>query len=117
MDEYANDNNTHSFIICTQAEDKVFKVIDPVWGIPVATLQNFLDDYLSTHERAKIDYIHGENVVRELSSKSDNIGFILPEVKKGDLFIGVIKDGVLPRKTFSMGEAYEKRYYMECKEI
>lgn len=117
MDEYTNDNNAHSFIICTQTEDKVFKVVDPVWGIPVATLQNFLDDYLSTHDKARIDYIHGENVVRELSSKSDNIGFILPDVKKEDLFIGVIKDGVLPRKTFSMGEAYEKRYYMECKEI
>ena len=117
MADHANDNSTHSFIICNKTEDKIFKVIDPSWGIPVATLQNFLDDYLSNHSDAKIDYIHGENVVRELSSKSGNIGFILPEVKKGDLFIGVIKDGVLPRKTFSMGEAYEKRYYMECKVI
>ena len=89
----------------------------PAWGIAVATLQNFLDDYLSKNSLSKIDYIHGIDVVDSLSSKLGNVGFILPEVKKEDLFIGVIKDGVLPRKTFSMGEANEKRYYMECKRI
>ena len=108
---------THCFELYCQAGKRSISVGDPCWGIPVATLQSFLDGYLALHEGAKIDYIHGDDVVKELSSKKGNVGFILPEVKKEDLFIGVIKDGVLPRKTFSMGEAYEKRYYMECKNV
>ena len=112
-----NDSTTHSFIMCSKSKDKTIKITKPAWGIPVATLQSFFDEYLSSHCDTKIDYIHGDDVVRDLSTKDGNIGFILPEVKKEDLFIGVIKDGVLPRKTFSMGEAYEKRYYMECKAV
>lgn len=107
----------HTFVICSKEGRKFMKVINPAWGIAVATLQNFLDDYLLKNRLCKIDYIHGIDVVDSLSSESGNVGFILPEVKKEDLFIGVIKDGVLPRKTFSMGEANEKRYYMECKKI
>ena len=56
-------------------------------------------------------------MVENLGMKAGNLGIFLPDVSKEDLFIGVIKDGVLPRKTFSMGEANEKRYYMECKNI
>ena len=113
---YANADE-HAFVLCSTEGRKLIKVEKPAWGIAVATLQNFLDDYLSKNSLSKIDYIHGIDVVDSLSSKSGNVGFILPEVKKEDLFIGVIKDGVLPRKTFSMGEANEKRYYMECKRI
>ena len=107
----------HAFVLCSAEGRKLIKVEKPAWGIAVATLQNFLDDYLAKNSLSKIDYIHGIDVVDSLSSKPNNVGFILPEVKKEDLFIGVIKDGVLPRKTFSMGEANEKRYYMECKRI
>ena len=112
-----NDAERHIFRMRSVDGETEFEVVNPSWGIPVATLQSFLDEYLSNHTEAKIDYIHGEDVVRKLSGKDGNVGFILPEVKKEDLFIGVIKDGVLPRKTFSMGEAYEKRYYMECKTV
>lgn len=111
------DTEKHSFKLISTDGEKEMVVINPSWGIPVATLQSFLDDYLSSHSDAKIDYIHGDDVVKDLSGKQGNLGFILPEVRKEDLFIGVIKDGVLPRKTFSMGEAYEKRYYMECKSV
>lgn len=107
----------HSFVLCSANGRKHMDIKNPAWGIPVATLQNFLDWYLAAHAECRIDYIHGEDVVIELSNKNGNLGFILPEVRKEDLFIGVIKDGVLPRKTFSMGEACEKRYYMECKAI
>ncbi len=55
--------------------------------------------------------------MKDLSKREGNIGILLPDVEKKDLFIGVVKDGVLPRKTFSMGEANEKRYYMECKKL
>lgn len=87
------------------------------WNLPLAALQAFLDDYLAKNQQAKIDYIHGADVVRELGEKPGNIGFLLPDIEKNDLFKSVIIDGVLPRKTFSMGEAREKRYYMEAKRI
>ncbi len=87
------------------------------WALPVATLQAFLDDYLAGHPDVKIDYIHGMDVLKRLSAEPGNMGFWLEDPKKSDLFRGVIMDGVLPRKTFSMGEAREKRYYMEAKKI
>lgn len=87
------------------------------WALPVAALQAFLDDYLAAHAEAKIDYIHGLDVLHDLASKPGTMGFELPDPAKEDLFRGVIFDGVLPRKTFSMGEAREKRFYMEAKRI
>lgn len=89
---------------------------NPKSELTVGTLQIFLDDYLKDHE-GKIDYIHGDDVCRTLGEKPGNIGFILPPMEKSQLFLGVINDGVLPRKTFSMGEAYEKRFYLEAKMI
>lgn len=91
-------------------------VPDPAAQLPVGTLQNFLDDYLATH-RGRIDYIHGEDVTRELAGQSRSIGFLLPAMGKDELFPTVIHDGVLPRKTFSMGEAHDKRFYLEARKI
>jgi hypothetical protein len=65
----------------------------------------------------EIDYIHGDEAINELSSKPQNAGFVLPAMNKFKLFEAVIKDGPLPRKTFSMGEAHEKRYYLEARKI
>lgn len=66
----------------------------------------------------KLDYIHGKDTIKSLTSKKkDAIGFILPDMKKSDLFPTVIKDGSLPRKTFSMGCAEDKRFYIECRKI
>lgn len=109
--------DNHGFIICSAAGWKEIHVTHPKAGIAVASIQTFLDQYLTSHSESKIDYIHGIDVVTKLGMKEENVGIILPDVSKEDLFIGVIKDGVLPRKTFSMGEANEKRYYMECKKI
>jgi hypothetical protein len=111
------DSEVHGFSYCCQKGVGTLKVRQPVWGIAVATLQSFLDEFLSSHKECKIDYIHGEDVVESLGGKAGNMGFLLPDIRKEDLFKGVIVDGVLPRKTFSMGEANEKRYYMECKSI
>ena len=80
--------------------------------LSVGTLQKFLDN-----EECEVDYIHGEDVVCDLSKKSGAVGFLLPKPEKDALFETVIKDGALPRKTFSMGEANEKRFYMEAKRI
>lgn len=89
----------------------------PTSNLPVGTLQAFLDDYLKQGGADKIDYVHGEDVVCELGSQPGNAGFYVPCIDKSDLFKTVILDGALPRKTFSMGEAKEKRFYMECRKI
>ena len=80
--------------------------------LAVGTLQKYLDTL-----SYEVDYIHGEDVVCDLSNKDGAVGFLLPKPEKSSLFETVIKDGALPRKTFSMGEANEKRYYMEAKKI
>lgn len=80
--------------------------------LAVGTLQKYLDALGN-----EVDYIHGEDVVEKLSSEKGAVGFLLPKPEKSSLFETVIKDGALPRKTFSMGEANEKRYYMEAKKI
>jgi hypothetical protein len=83
----------------------------------VATLQGFLDEFMRRHPEAKIDYVHGDSVVAQLGKQNNNIGFFLPTMNKHDLFKTVILDGALPRKTFSLGEAEEKRFYLECRKI
>ena len=91
--------------------------LDPAKGVlPIGILQNALDEYLKNNA-GEIDYIHGEDTLRELAKKPGSIGLVLESVRKDDFFRGIAKDGVLPRKTFSMGEAHEKRYYLECRSI
>ncbi|MCI6719436.1 MAG: DUF1015 domain-containing protein [Clostridiales bacterium] len=113
----AASDDAQVFPICCGSVEGVLCVEHSPWALPVATLQNFLDDFTANHPDAKIDYIHGPDVVRQLAQDAHNVGFLLPDPAKEDLFRGVILDGVLPRKTFSMGEAQEKRYYMEARRI
>ena len=84
--------------------------------LAVAVLQEFLDRWLAENA-GKIDYIHGEDEIARLASAEDAVGFLLPPMEKHSLFRGVIAGGVLPRKTFSMGHAREKRYYLEGRRI
>ena len=84
--------------------------------LPVGALQSFLDDYLMDHD-GRVDYIHGADVAREFAARPGNIAFLLPPMDKRELFPSVIHDGVLPRKTFSMGEAHDKRFYLEARKI
>ena len=88
----------------------------PVKQLTVGTLQDFLDSYVASHTGASIDYIHGENSVKSLISET-SVGFIFSGMSKSELFKTVIYDGALPRKTFSMGHAEDKRYYLECRKI
>lgn len=92
-------------------------VPQPECQLAVGTLQRFLDGYLEAHPQAGIDYIHGDDVTRDLGVQPGNLGFLLPGMGKGELFPTVIFDGVLPRKTFSMGEAQDKRFYLEARRI
>ncbi len=89
----------------------------PTSNLAVGTLQAFLDDFVKSGSAGHIDYVHGEDVVTRLGAQPGNAGLYVPGMDKGDLFKTVILDGALPRKTFSMGEAKEKRFYMECRKI
>lgn len=97
--------------------DEESKLVIPKGEMGVAVLQAFLDEWLTNHLEASIDYIHGEESLIQLCQKEETVGFFLPVPDKNGLFEGVAKGGSLPRKTFSMGEAQEKRYYLECRKI
>lgn len=84
--------------------------------LSVGILQKFLDDYVKKND-CKMDYIHDDEILKKLSNKPETIGFLLSAINKENLFQGIIKDGTLPRKTFSMGHAQEKRYYIEARRI
>jgi uncharacterized protein (DUF1015 family) len=86
-------------------------------NLPVGTLQTFLDAFLKNKGAREVDYVHGMEPVLELGRKPGHMAFYLPAMDKRDLFKTVILDGVLPRKTFSMGEAKEKRFYMEARKL
>jgi len=89
----------------------------PVQQLTVGTLQEFLDGYKKEHAEIEIDYIHGEDSLRALAEKENSLGFLFGGMEKRDLFKTVIFDGALPRKTFSMGHARDKRFYLECRKI
>ncbi len=95
----------------------VIEIGQPSSNLPVGTIQTFLDAFMKDGGAEKIDYVHGEDVVQRLALQPDNAGFYLPGMYKSDLFKTVILDGALPRKTFSMGAARAKRFYMEARKI
>ncbi len=105
------------FEIITKDIDEVLYIENSKSNIAVGSIQMFLDDYLKENA-GKVDYIHGEDVTKELTHKNDNnVGFIFDAMPKSELFKTVILDGSLPRKTFSMGHSYDKRYYLEARKI
>ena len=99
-----------------EAGEGVLTVPHPTGQLPVGTLQSFLDDYLAAHP-GSIDYIHGADVAADLGRRGGNLAFLLVPMGKEQLFPTVIRDGALPRKTFSMGEAADKRFYLEARKI
>ncbi len=109
--------DSHRIACISSAGFGLLSIEGPAHHLVVATLQAFLDQYLQQAPGARIDYIHGEEAVTAFGSQAGNSGFYLPSISKHDLFKTIILDGALPRKTFSMGEADEKRFYMECRQI
>ncbi|MGA2504171.1 MAG: DUF1015 domain-containing protein [Anaerolineales bacterium] len=95
----------------------IIEIANPSSHLPVGTLQEFLDSFVKEGGADKIDYLHGEEIVLKLGAQPGNAGFYVPGMNKSDLFKTVILEGTLPRKTFSMGEAREKRFYMEARKI
>lgn len=105
-----------SFVTVRGGEKKKLYVHKPTSKLTVGSLQNFLDKYLAENG-GDIDYIHGTEVVEKLAADGKKIGFVLPDMGKEQLFPTVIADCALPRKTFSMGHARDKRYYVEARKI
>lgn len=100
---------------CCDSEKSVY-ITNTSSNLTVGSLQNFLDTYIKENG-GKIDYIHGADTAKALAAKHNGIAFILPDMDKSELFPTVIKDGALPRKTFSMGHAEDKRFYIEARTI
>jgi hypothetical protein len=95
----------------------VIEVSESEATIAAGTVQMVIDSWLKAHKESSVDYIHGDEVTVKLGKKPGNCGILLPALDKGDFFKTVIIDGALPRKTFSMGEAHEKRFYVESRKI
>ncbi len=91
--------------------------VNPTAKLAVGTLQTFLDEYVKNHPDAEIDYIHGEESLKKLATRDNAVGFIFDGMQKNELFDAVNSDGSLPRKTFSMGHADDKRFYVEARKI
>ena len=113
---HEGDGEGHTIAYTYAGHTGTITVPQPKMQLAVGTLQTFLDAYLKDHG-GEVDYIHGDDVTDELGSKPGNIGFKLPAMGKEQLFKTVMADGVLPRKTFSMGHAQDKRYYVEARKI
>jgi hypothetical protein len=92
-------------------------LLEPRSNLPVGTIQAFLDAWIKEGRAGKIDYVHGDEAVCHLGAQPGSLGFYLPAMDKNSLFKTVIVDGALPRKTFSLGEAREKRFYLEARLI
>lgn len=104
------------FELIINGEGKFYKVEKPTANITVGSVQNIIDAYLKENDGV-VDYIHGDEVVRAHAQKEGNAGILFDVMDKSELFRTVIFDGALPRKTFSMGHAQDKRFYTECRKI
>lgn len=115
ISESGNENEQQISSVIKGKATKLY-IKNPTSNLAVGTLQNFLDEYMKG-KNCEIDYIHGDDVISDLSMQDNSIGFLLPSMEKSDLFKTIITDGILPRKTFSMGEACDKRFYAEARKI
>ncbi len=111
------DNGKQSVKCIFDGTERIINLGAGTHSLTVGTLQTFLDNYKKENSDVEIDYIHGIDSIKKLACDKDAIGFVFDGMKKEELFDAVEKDGALPRKTFSMGEARDKRYYIECRNI
>ncbi len=110
------EGNGQYFELVTKDMDKKLYISNPKSNIPVGSIQTFLDEYLKDN-KGKIDYIHGDETTRNMGKAEGNVAILFNVMKKEELFKTVILDGALPRKTFSMGHSYDKRFYLEARKI
>lgn len=112
-----SDSGGQSVTLVYGDTQKTLGIDNPPHTLAVGTVQLFLDEYVKTHKEAEIDYIHGKDEVMNIAKKKNACGFLYDCITKEELFPAVKKEGVLPRKTFSMGHARDKRYYIEARRI
>lgn len=118
MAENTHIKNDPQTVTCVYGKrQKNVVLASPIKNITVATVQDFLDEYCAAHPECEVDYIHDESSLRALAQKEKAVGFIYEGINKNGFFETIIKDGTFPRKTFSMGHARDKRYYIECRRI
>lgn len=85
-------------------------------GETIALCERFCQSYLEKYG-GRIDYIHGDKTAEEMASKPGCAGILLPRMDKNELFPSIMRSGTFPRKSFSIGHATDKRYYLECRKI
>jgi len=119
LDRCAERRGGEGFFFGVVAEGERFDAYmpSPGFALPVAALQDFLDEEGEKLGVVETDYIHGREELTSLASRPGYVGFLFDGMKKEELFGAVAKDGCLPRKTFSMGRAQDKRYYLECRRL
>lgn len=110
------EGNGEYFELVTKDMDKKLYISNPKSNISVGSIQIFLDEYLKDN-KGKLDYIHGDETTRSMGREDNNVAILFEAMPKEELFRTVILDGALPRKTFSMGHSYDKRYYLEARKI
>ena len=110
------EGNGQYFELVTKDIDKKLYISNPKSNIAVGTIQMFLDEYLKDN-KGKLDYIHGDETTKNMGMEENNVAILFEAMPKEELFRTVILDGALPRKTFSMGHSYDKRYYLEARKI
>lgn len=110
------EGNGQYFELVTRDMDKKLYISNPKSNISVGSIQIFLDEYLKDN-KGKLDYIHGDETTRNMGKEENNVAILFEAMPKEELFRTVILDGALPRKTFSMGHSYDKRYYLESRKI
>lgn len=106
-----------SITCITATKETVLTIAHPTHQLTVGTLQSFLGDYSARHPEVTVDYIHGEDSLRALAKTPNTVCFLFEGMHKDEFFSAVMRDGALPRKTFSMSHAKDKRYYLECRKI
>lgn len=121
-DESAIDEMSASFSGTSELtlvyNDKSYSISCPDNAIEVyKQMEVFVKEYLSSHSSVEVDYVHGEEHVRKVAANVGGVGIIMPTILKSELFPYVNDVGILPKKAFSMGEAEDKRYYLEAKKI
>lgn len=108
----------HKFEFLSKDVNGVFSVSAPKMVLEAATLDNWLNGYISKNADCELDYVHEEYTIEgKTQGDARTAGFFLPSINKNDLVKTVVKEGSLPRKTFSMGHAPEKRFYCECRTV
>ena len=120
-DRVKKSSATFGFVFTSEGKNRYVCLETPVKELAVSRLQPVLDDYIMEEKKSgreiEIDYIHGSDEVFRLGKKDGAISILLPPIAKDSFFATIGTRGPLPRKSFSMGEASEKRFYLECRKL